>query len=144
MDRKKQEKSMYTVNVLKKNLAANMGRIVETLLLEPEEFDNRFYLSSCRCITGLMLSLLKHYTKLLKAVTDEDGMVNADFNELTQEAYKLSGFKIKYEAVMGKFIDSDAEVYYNEIRTVRSRNLTVITLQELVILKKNCRRIKNK
>jgi hypothetical protein len=54
-------------------------------------------------------------------------MVNADFNELTQEAYKLSGFKIKYEAVMGKFIDSDAEVYYNEIRTVRSR--TVITLQ---------------
>jgi hypothetical protein len=50
------------------------------------------------------LSLLKHYTKVTKAVTDEDGMVNADFNELTQEAYKLSGFKIKYEAVMGKLL----------------------------------------
>jgi hypothetical protein len=56
MDRKKNtEKSIYGERVEKENLAANMGRIVETLLLEPEEFDNRFYLSSCRCITGLML-----------------------------------------------------------------------------------------
>jgi hypothetical protein len=134
MDRKKyRKKYVYGERVEEKeNLAANMGRIVETLLLEPEEFDNRFYLSSCTgAPTGLMLEFTEALYKVTKAVTDEDGMVNADFNELTQEAYKLSGFKIKYEAVMGKFIDSDAEVYYNEIRTVRSRNLTVITLQEI-------------
>jgi hypothetical protein len=32
--------------VEKDNQATNMGKLVETLLLEPEEFDNRFYMSS--------------------------------------------------------------------------------------------------
>jgi hypothetical protein len=36
--------------------------------------------------------MLEFTEALYKAVTDEDGMVNADFNELTQELI-LSGFK---------------------------------------------------
>lgn len=48
MDRKKYHKK-HILNedvVEKENLAANMGRIVETNLMEPEEFDNKFFLSS--------------------------------------------------------------------------------------------------
>jgi hypothetical protein len=39
--------------------AATIGRVVETLLLEPEEFDGRFYMSSCASApTGLMLAFV--------------------------------------------------------------------------------------
>ena len=58
MDRKKYHKKYIMNQVVeeKENQAANMGRLVETLLLEPEEFDNRFYMSSCISTpTGLML-----------------------------------------------------------------------------------------
>jgi hypothetical protein len=41
------------------NKASVTGRVVETLLLEPEEFDNRFYMSTCASApTGLMLDFV--------------------------------------------------------------------------------------
>lgn len=116
----------------KENLAANMGRIVETLLMEPNEFDNRFFLSSCTSVpTGLMLEFVEALYKETEKATDEDGVVQEDFKDLTFEAYKQSGFKITYEAVMKKFMDSEAEIYYQEIRTIRPKNLTVITTQDV-------------
>jgi len=134
MDRKKYYKK-YILNEKveeKENYAANMGRVVETLLLEPEEFDNRFHLSSClKEPTGLMLDFVEALYKCTELATNEKGKVVIDFSELSLEAYNISGFKIKYEAVMNKFIGSEAEMYYNEIRTVRSRNLTVVTAQDV-------------
>ncbi len=49
MDRKKYHKK-YVLNEVvedKDSSAANMGRIVETLLMEPHLFDDKFYMSSC-------------------------------------------------------------------------------------------------
>jgi hypothetical protein len=121
----------------KDSSAANMGRIVETLLMEPHLFDDKFYMSSCTSTpTGLMLDFVEALYKHTRDATDENGIVKTPMNELLEAAYKDSGFKIKYEAVISKFVGSDAEIYYNEIRTVRSKNLTVINTTEVSIAEK--------
>jgi hypothetical protein len=121
----------------KDSSAANMGRIVETLLMEPHLFDDKFYMSSCTSTpTGLMLDFVEALYKHTRDCTDEDGKVTRQMNDLLQDAYKDSGFKIKYEAVITKFVGSDAEIYYNEIRTVRSKNLTVVNTTEVSIAEK--------
>jgi hypothetical protein len=112
--------------------AATIGRIVETLLLEPEEFDNRFYMSTCMSVpTGLMNDFVEALYRHTENATDGMGNVTRTFEEISKDAYADSGFKIKYEAVLAKFIGSDAEIYYKEIREVRGNNLTVITTEDV-------------
>lgn len=116
----------------KDNAATNMGKLVETLLLEPEEFDNRFYMSSTVAIpTGLMLEFVEALYKITDASAGEDGVVARPMEEMVEEAYVASGFKITKEAVLNKFLGSSAEIYYREIREVRAKNLTVITSQDV-------------
>ena len=127
----------------KDSSAANMGRIVETLLMEPHLFDEKFYMSSCASTpTGLMLEFAEALYRVTRDATDEFGVVTKDFADISQEAYVLSGFKIKYEAVIAKFYGSDAEIYYNEIRTVRSKNLTVINTMEVSVAEKIVEQLK--
>lgn len=112
--------------------AATIGRIVETLLLEPEEFDNRFYMSVCMSApTGLMLDFVNALCKHTLAATDELGSVSRTFEDMAKDAYADSGFKIKFDAVIGKFIGTDAEIFYNELRQVRSKGLTVVTTEDV-------------
>lgn len=112
--------------------AATMGRIVETLLMEPHLFDEKFYMSACASApTGLMLAFVEGLYKFTKECTDEDGNVTRSFEDISRDAYVESGFKIKYDAVISKFVGSDAEIFYNEIRKVRSQNLTVVTTEDV-------------
>lgn len=134
MDRRKYHKK-YILNEFvedEESKAATTGRLVETLLMEPEEFDNRFYLSSCASTpTGLMLEFVEALYKHTKDATNEDGKVTREMTDIINDAYVDSGFKIKLEAVLAKFNDSEAELYYREIREVRSRRLTVVTTKEI-------------
>ena len=144
-DRKKYHKKYYLGEKVedKDSAAANMGRIVETLLMEPHLFDEKFYMSSCASTpTGLMLEFAEALYRVTRDATDEFGVVKRDFADISQEAYVLSGFKIKYEAVIAKFYGSDAEIYYNEIRTVRSKNLTVINTIEVSVAEKIVEQLK--
>jgi hypothetical protein len=128
----------------KENAAANMGRIVETLLMEPETFDDKFFLSTCMSTpTSLMLDFVEALYRVTKDATDENGIVTRQFMDLAEEAHKLSGFKIKLEAVLNKFIGSDAEVYYNEIRTVRTKGLSIVTTTEISIAEKIVEQLKS-
>lgn len=134
LDRRKYyKKYILNENVAEKdNQASNMGRIVETQLMEPEEFDNRFYLSSLATApTGLMLEFVEALYKHTTEATDEFGNVTREFKDIVQDAYVDSGFKIKLEAVLAKFEGSDAEIYYKEIREIRSKGLTVVTTQDV-------------
>ena len=144
-DRKKYYKKYYLGEKVedKDSAAANMGRIVETLLMEPHLFDEKFYMSSCASTpTGLMLEFAEALYRVTRDATDEFGVVKRDFADISQEAYALSWFKIKYEAVVAKFYGSDAEIYYNEIRTVRSKNLTVINTMEVSVAEKIVEQLK--
>lgn len=134
MDRKKYYKKHILGESVedKDTQAATIGRIVETLLMEPELFDEKFYMSACMSApTGLMLAFVEALYKFTKEATDDYGNVIRTFEEISKDAYAESGFKIKYDAVIGKFVGSDAEIFYNEIRKVRSQNLTVITTEDV-------------
>jgi hypothetical protein len=112
--------------------ATSMGKIVEVLLMEPELFDEKFYLSACmNPSTGLMLKFVEGLYDVTKAATDEEGNITRDFEDMSREAYSLSGFKLPYETVIKKFIGSDDEIYYDEIRKVRTQGLIVITAQDV-------------
>ena len=144
-DRKKYYKKYFLGEKVedKDSSAANMGRIVEVLLMEPHLFDDKFYMSSCASTpTGLMLDFVEALYKHTRDATDESGVVKTPMNELLEAAYRDSGFKIKYEAVIGKFIGSDAEIYYNEIRRVRTLNLTVVNTMEISIAEKIVEQLK--
>ena len=118
--------------------AATMGRLVETKLMEPELFDEKFYLSTCQSVpTGLMLDFVEALYKHMKEATNANGEITREFSDVAQDAYKDSGFKITYDAVMKKFIDSEAEAYFDEIMLVRSKGMTVVSINDVT----NCDRI---
>ena len=118
--------------------AATMGRLVETKLMEPELFDEKFYLSTCQSVpTGLMLDFVEALYKHMKEATNADGEITREFGDVAQDAYKDSGFKITYDAVMKKFIDSEAEAYFDEIMLVRSKGMTVVSINDVT----NCENI---
>ena len=134
LDRKKYHKKYILGDNVEEtdNKAATTGRVVETLLLEPEEFDNRFYLSTCMSApTGLMLAFVEGLYKYTMLATNEDGQVTRDFADICKDAHAESGFKIKLDSVLGKFIGSDAEIYYKEMREVKAKGLTVVTTEEI-------------
>lgn len=112
--------------------AATMGKLVETKLMEPHLFDEKFYLSTCQSTpTGLMLNFVEALYKHMRNAITEDGEITRSFEDVSQDAYKDSEFKIKYEAVMTKFEGSDAEAYFNEILLVRKKGYTVVSIQDI-------------
>lgn len=129
MDRKKYYRKYVLGEHIeeKDNQAVNMGKLVETILMEPHEFDKKFHMSACASVpTGLMLEFVEALYRRTKEATDDFGVITRSFEEISRDAYVDSGFKIKYEQVINKFQGSDSEIYYNEIRKVRSQNLIVV------------------
>jgi hypothetical protein len=78
-----------------------------------------------------MLDFVEALCKHTLAATNEDGVVTRGFEELTRDAHADSGFKIKLDAVLGKFLGTDAEVYFKEMVEVRRKGLTVVTMQDV-------------
>lgn len=112
--------------------ASITGRVVECLLLESELFDSRFTMSAIASSpTGLMNEFIEALYRITREATDEQGNITKSFEDASKEAYLASGFKIKYEAVINKFIGGDNEIYFNEILEIRSKGLTVVTAQDV-------------
>lgn len=105
-----------------------MGKLVETILLEPEKFDDKFHFSVCANIpTGLMKAFVDALYKHTIAATDEDGVITDSFENISKKAYVDSGFKYSYERVLKDFEGKDAEIYFNELKLVKSKGLTVVS-----------------
>jgi hypothetical protein len=134
MDRKKYHKKYILNQVVEdeESKAATTGRLVETLLMEPHLFDEKFHISTCMSTpTAMMLDFVEALYKYTVEATTEEGMVTRSFEDMCKDAYADAGFKITLEAVLKKFIGSEAEIYYKEIREVRSKKLTVVTTKEI-------------
>jgi hypothetical protein len=133
-NRKKYHKK-YVLNEKVENedsKASVMGRLVETLLMEDHLFDSKFHMSVVNAApTAMMLDFVEALYKHTVAATNEDGVLTRNFEDICKDAHADSGFKIKLDAVLNKFMGSDAEVYYKEIREVRSKGLTVVTTQDV-------------
>jgi hypothetical protein len=134
MDRKKYHKKYILNQVVEdeESKAATTGRLVETLLMEPHLFDEKFHISTCMSTpTAMMLDFVEALYKYTVEATAEDGTVTRSFEDMCKDAYADAGFKITLDAVLKKFIGSEAEIYYKEIREVRSKKLTVVTTKEI-------------
>jgi len=134
LDRKKYfRKYLMGEDVEDKDSAASvMGRVVETLLLESHLFDSRFAMSAIASApSALMLEFVEQLYRITREATDEQGNITKSFEDVSREAHTASGFKISYEAVIKKFIGSDAEIYFNEILDIRTKGLTVVTAQDV-------------
>lgn len=135
LDRKKYYKKWVLgerIEDEEKSKASVVGELVETLLFEPKEFDNRFYMSSiANEPTGHMLLFVNALYKYTAENTNENGDITIEFEEIAKLAHKESGYKWSLEKVLEKFNGSDAEIFYNEIRQVRSKGLTVVTIEDV-------------
>jgi hypothetical protein len=102
------------------------GSLVDTLLFEKDQFDNRFYLSSCaNPPTGNMLAFVN-------ALIERQSLhPESSFEEIANLAYKDSGFKWSLERVLTNFNGSDSEIYYRELRLVEEKNLTVVCAEDV-------------
>lgn len=116
----------------KDSQASIMGRLVETLLLEPELFDSKFHMSAlAKSPTGKMLDFVNALCDITLKNTDENGDVTKTFEEMATEARVIAEFDWSLKVILNKFEGQDPEIYYNEIRTVRANNLTVVTTQDV-------------
>jgi len=134
MDRRKYFRKYVQNEIVteKYNAAVFAGNIVELLLWEPHLFDDKYYMSAAvNQPTGLMLLFVESLYKHAKEATDKEGTVNRTFLEMSTDAYEDSGYKLKYEAVVKKFSESDAVIYFEEICNIRSRNLTVVNAKDV-------------
>jgi len=123
---------LYEVVEEKFNQSILMGNLVDCMLLTPNLFDNKFYMSACASSpSGLMLEFVEALYRATRDAMGEDKILTKNFEELSKIAYLASGFKIKYEAVIGKFMDSDNQIYYDELVKVRTNNLLVVTIDQV-------------
>jgi hypothetical protein len=113
----------------KENKAANMGRLVETILMEPERFDEMFFMSSSVKVPGGMLGdFIYKLAELVGKYAEDEGY---DFEETVKEAYVHAGFKIKIETVITKLEDPENKIYYEECLKVEHLGMTMVTAQDI-------------
>ena len=150
-DRKKYYKKYIGSEELpeeEETLALTMGKLVETLLMEPELFDEKFYMSACaKTPTDNMLKFVEALYRYTRDCTDDQGNVTRSFVDISLDAFAESGYSGKgtgsYENAIKKFVGSDAEIYYNEIRKVRASNLTVVTTDNVTNAEKIVEGLRN-
>ena len=128
----------------KDNQAITIGKLVETILFEPELFDSKFYLSACaNPPTEMMLKFVEALADGTVEAMDDQGNITRSFEDISREAYEKSGYKLKYEAILNKFSSSDAEIYYNELVDVRSKNLLVVSANDVENAERIVQELKN-
>ena len=112
--------------------ASNMGRLVETLLMEPDRFDDLFFMSSCVKIPGGMLGDFIYFlSEIISENTDDDGVLDGDFEDHAKEAYTKSGFKLAFASVLKKLDDPENRIYYEECLKVNYYGMSMVTAQDV-------------
>lgn len=132
-------KKFYKKYILKEkieeeeNQAMKMGNLVDCLLLQPDEFDNRYTMSICDTTpTGNNLKFAEALYKASLCCIDNQGVVTRSFEDLSKEAYEIAGIK---KPLLPKFIvdfvGSDTESYYQQILASRPKGLDVVSSKDV-------------
>lgn len=125
------------------NKSILIGNLGHCLLLEPEKFDDKFFMSICSTPpTGMLLAFTEALYKHTVLSMDERGVVTEEMSVLVDRAYEDSGFKITKEAVLKKFTEPNkksgetAEQYYEQLREAKTKNLEVACTDDINIAEK--------
>lgn len=127
---------------LDSNNFVRMGKIVDVILTDNNNFDKYFKITSANKPSGQQLLFIEALFKL--KIEDEKGL--KDFITLSKEAYDIvkesNGGKLrdKYETFIDKF-DKEGKDYYTEL--LESVNKTVITINEATIAQELVKKFNN-
>lgn len=125
--------------------SAKIGSIVHSLLLEPHEFEKKYFMSICmEPPTGKMKLFVDSLFKHTLANTDEDGVVQLEFEDLAQLAFTDSGYKRGgLEAVLANFQGKEPEMYYRERRACEVSGKELICQEDRNIAEKIVETLRN-
>lgn len=129
----------------KENKATNMGKLVETILMEPDRFDDMFFMSSLISVPGGMLgdfiySLSQEVAHKVKEVDDFD---DDEFEEIAKKVFSNTDFKLKFETVLAKLKDPNNALYYKECLNVHALNMVMVTSDDVTNAEKIVSSLKN-
>ena len=104
--------------------ALRKGSALDCMLTEPDEFKNRYAVSDSTPPGGMMGEFVRHYLAYKSAAIDkecaEDSYIE---DEIRDMAYKASGFKIKFEAVIKKFEADDIQKYIKFMKSSKGKTI---------------------
>lgn len=138
LDRKKYHKKYILGERVreKENKSSNMGRIVETLALEPHRFDSLFFMSSMvKEPTGMLGDFIWKMSELVA-----DG---STFEDAFPIAYEASGFKISMSAIANKLEKPDNQIFYEECLNVNALGMTLVTTDDVTNAERIVEKLKN-
>ena len=120
-----------------------MGNLVDCMLTDEENFENRFLISSA-IIPKDTSNGYKFVIKLFditKRATSEEGDVGREMIDMMQEAYNIVGIKKPgFEKWVEDFDGSDLEIWYNELRGGLGK--TVVSVQQVKNAEDICNTLK--
>lgn len=114
------------------------GSLVDCLIFSPDEFDNRFTLSFTDVPKGQYGKLIDELMNVTAASLNDDGEVTKDLEDMLEEAYNnvkydrngtVVDFKRdSFDVVKRKFIGSDLEIYYRQLREAHGKEVIESTM----------------
>ena len=118
---------MYKRYVLKQleeedTTAFRKGNAFDCLITEPDEFNNRFAISTVSPPSGMLGKFVELYLENIDKMSEDD---------CRQYAYQFSGFKLKYEAVINKFEHPDIVAYIQF--QLENKDKTILSQEEFDI-----------
>ena len=124
--------------------ASLIGSLVHCLILEPFEFEKKFFKSdSTKAPSGKMGDFVNALIKHTEECIDEDGVITKEFNELFELAYVDSEYKYSREVVLKNFTKDGYDTYYQQQRDARATGLKIVTLPDMVIAEGIVETLKN-
>jgi len=127
-DRKKYYKKFILKEPIKEESSDSLifGNLVDCLLFTPEEYDNRFTLSTSQIPTGQYGKFVEELMRVTIQSVDDNGVVTRGLEDMMEEAYKNVKFdrngnivdfkRDSFDTVKSKFLGSDLEVHYRQMR----------------------------